>query len=79
MFRTFLDDLDDEVPDVLGNDELLIKWARGVEMFTTKKMQGMFGPAILKKFDVVRGEEFLPRFAELWQVDLATARAKVFS
>jgi len=83
MFFTFFDGYDDETPEVFGNDELLIKWARGVEMFkhlqsAKQKDDRMFGPTILKKFDVVKGEMFLPRLAKLWKVDLEAARAKVF-
>ena len=79
----------DETPEVFGNDELLVSWARGVPPFSSRygghgekhrkaKMRALLGPTVLKTFDLVQGHSYLPSLAELWGIDVEEARAKVF-
>lgn len=80
----------DETPEVFGNDELLVSWARGVPPFSSRrggghgekhrkaKMRALLGPTVIKTFDVVQGHSYLPSLAELWGIGVEEARAKVF-
>ena len=87
LFDTFFGDQFDHLHDnEHGTDTLLIEWASGTPPFQgkynnkTHTADGLlFGPAILKKFDLVNGHEYTQQLAQLWDVSEVAARQQIVS
>ena len=71
----------------LGSDEQLAKWVKGVEPFEAKygtvedkqrRDSGrLFGRTVRDKFRLLRIDNYIKRFAELWGTGVDDARARI--